>query len=263
MNLIFAILSLASVAHAEQPGYLKDFNYQVVQLTDPQQAQILESSLTTETRQTSICANRAHYWAYELYKFQNQVQTGKVFIHFTAAGEANENKDWAFHVAPYVIVNGEEMVLDPAFAVFNKRPVKMADWTNYFGKSKNCVVLDPIGNPEHLKLEMNNIGSDDKTPLSAVTGFARQYPSTEGICYIRKVPMYYQWPSEVYGVDLFHAGNPAYERFNYTGFDGDGVLQACKQAVKWNVQLQKSCSDYLGIKKSPGFLEKLLQGKPN
>ena len=258
MSLLLATLSIVSAAFAGQPGFLKDFNYQVVQLKSIEQAEFLENSLTTQTRTTSICANRAHYWSYELSKFQH-VQTGKVFIFFTAKGEANENGDWAYHVAPYVVVDGEEVVLDPAFSVFNGKPVAMDDWTQYFGKSSQCIVLDPAHNPEHLKLEINNVGSDDKTPLSENTGNARQYPSTEGTCYIRKVPMYYQWPSEVYGVDLYRAGNLDFKKFNYQGFDGQNVLSACKQAVRWDIQLGHSCSDYLGIKEKPGFLEKLFQ----
>jgi hypothetical protein len=258
MQFLLAILALVSTAHADQPGFLKDFNYQVTQLKTMGQAQALENSLTTETRNSSICANRAHYWSYELSKFKN-IQTGKVFIHFTALGEANENKEWAYHVAPYVVVNGEEMVLDPVFAEFKKRPVKMENWTNHFGKSKNCVVLDPLNNPEHLKLEKNNVGADFITPLDEKTGSARQYPSTLGICYIRKVPMYFQWPSEVYGSDLYRTGDSQYSQFNYESFNEEGVLAACKQAVKWSVQASQSCSDYLGIKAKPGFLQKLLQ----
>lgn len=260
---VFALfLSIQSFAQAQTPsptpGYLSDFNYQVSQLKNVGQAQLLENFLTTETRNTSICANRAHQWSYELAKFKN-IQTGKVFIHFTALGEANENKEWAYHVAPYVIVKGEEMVLDPSFAVFGKRPVKMEDWTLHFGKSKKCVVLDPANNPNHLKLEMNNVGADYISPLDERTGSARQYPSTEGICYIRKVPMYYQWPSEVYGADLYRSGKSEFAKFNYDAFDLEGVLQACKQAVKWSVQMNQSCADYLGIKKQPSLLDRILQ----
>ncbi len=257
MHFLIALFTVISVAQADEPGFLKDFNYQVSSVKSIGQAQLLENFLTTDTRKTSICSNRAHYWAYELAKFKN-IQSGKVFIHFTALGQASENKEWAYHVAPYVMVNGKEMVLDPAYAVFGKRPVKMEDWTNHFGKSKKCVVLDPSNNPAHLKLEMNNVGADWITPLDSKTGAARQYPSHEGICYIRKVPMYYQWPSEVYGADLYRAGDANYAKFDYNDFDLDGVLQACKQAVKWGVQAGQSCNDYLGIPKKPGFLEKLL-----
>ena len=259
MNLLTILfLSLSSASFAQEPvtttptpvpGFLSDFNYQVDQLKTLGEAQVLENFLTTDTRQHSICGNRAEMWSYELSKFKG-VQTGKVFIHFTAQGEAKENADWAYHVAPYVIVNGQEMVLDPAFGVFNKRPVKMADWTNYFGKSKNCVLLDPSHNPEHLKLELYNLPSDDLTPLSNNIGTARQYPSTEGICYIRKVPMYYQWPSDVYGADLYRSGNSNYSKFDYENFDLQNVLSACQQAVSWSVQIKNSCSNYLDIKKT-------------
>jgi len=248
MNLLFALLSLTVSAHADQAGFLKDFNYQVTELKDMGQAQALENLMTTDTRQMSICANRAHLWANDLARLRN-IQTGKVFIHFTAKGEANENGDWAYHVAPYVIVKGEEIVLDPGFGVFGGKPVKLSAWTKYFGKSENCVVLNPTENASHLVLEKNDIGSDDVTPLSSRYGTARQYPSTEGICYIRKTPMYYQFPVDVYGVDLLHSGKSEFSAYDMKAFDEDSVLMACKQATSISFKMKHDCASYLGIKK--------------
>ena len=258
MQFLLAILALATTAHADQPGFLKDFNYQVTQLKTMGQAQALENAMSTDTRLYSICANRAHFWANDLARKKN-VQVGKVFIHFTAAGEADEDVSWAYHVAPYVIVNGKEMVLDPVFAAFNKKPVELSEWTNHFGKSPNCVELDPLNNPDHLKLEQNNVGFDNVTPLSPKTGNARQYPSTEGYCYIRKVPMYYQYPSEIYGADLFKSGKPEFSVFDYQDFQENSVLNACQQAMNVKFKMEHSCFDYLGLKKKPGILQKLLQ----
>lgn len=256
MLFIFAVLStiLTSTHAAEQPGYLKDFNYQVTQLKNVGQAQALENILSKETRSRSICANRAHIWANDLARFKN-AKVGKVFIHFTALGKADENGDWAYHVAPYVIVNGQEMVLDPAFDVFGGKPVKLENWTNYFGKSKNCVVLDPVNNPRHLELEKNNLAGDWMTPLEYMGG-VRQYPSTEGICYIRKVPMYYHFPADVYGADLLHNGKTEYSTFEKTSFSDEDVLAACQQAMTVKFKLDHSCYDYLGIKKPQSFFQK-------
>ena len=251
MYFLFALLSLSLTAHADdQPGFQKDFNYQVTELKSMGEAQALENLMTTDTRQKSICANRAHLWANDLARMRN-IQTGKVFIHFTAKGEASENGDWAYHVAPYVIVKGEEVVLDPGFGVFHGKPVKLTEWTKYFGKSEKCIVLDPMDNPAHLALEKNDVGSDDVNPLSNRFGTARQYPSTEGICYIRKTPMYYQFPVAVYGVDLLHSGKAEYASYNLQSFDQDSVLMACQQATTLSFKMKHDCSSYLGIKKDP------------
>ncbi len=180
------LLGLAPIAQADPtPGYLSDYQYQVATVSTLEEAQSIMDLEVTETRLKSICANRAEVWTYMMNR-KRGIQVGKVFIHFTQLGEADESKEWAYHVAPYIIVNGEEMVLDNGFGHFEGKPAAMKDWEKYFGKSENCVVLDPTHNPEHLALEQNNLPNDWVTPLTYKSGAARQYPTTFGICYIRK-----------------------------------------------------------------------------
>lgn len=243
-------MALGQTSTTHPPGYLSDYRYQVVNLSSMDEAQELMNLETKDTRQKSVCANRAELWTYNM-NHTDAVQVGKVFIHFTEYGEADQNKEWSYHVAPYVMVNGEEMVLDAGFGQFHGNPVAIKDWEKYFGKSENCVVLDPTHNPTHLALEQNDMPSDGVTPLTYTKGGARQYPATLGICYVRKVPMYYAYPKDVYAADLALAGNSNYSEFIKTGFDQDEVLFACKQATDLNFKMQHSCPDYLGIHKDP------------
>jgi hypothetical protein len=241
------LLGLNTVAVAQTtPGFLSDYQYQVANLSSMEQAQSLIDSETRDTTQNSICANRADIWSFIMNKNTN-LQVGKVFIHFTAEGEATESAAWAYHVAPYVLVNGEEMVLDSAFGVFHGQPTPLADWTNYFGKSRNCVVLDPTHNPAHLALEQNNLPNDNVNPNTFTRGAPRQYPATEGICYIRKVPMYYVYPIDVYGADLTLAGQSQYSRYLINQFSTDDALAACKQAMTLGARLSQSCKSYFGL----------------
>jgi len=246
--LALGLFGLSSFAHAQVPasGFLADYQYQVANLPSVEAAQALMNTETRDTASNSVCANRADVWTYMMHKGQN-VQVGKVFIHFTKLGQANENKQWAYHVAPYVVVDGQEMVLDNGFDQFHHAPALLSDWTNYFGKSSNCVVLDPTHNPEHLKLEKNDLPNDSVDPLTYTRGSARQYPTIEGICYIRKVPMYYVYPIDVYGADLTLSGQTQFSKYLIHDFDQDDVLAACRQALTLGARIAKSCSNYLGI----------------
>jgi hypothetical protein len=248
-----SFLSLSPCAHAQGalplPGYLSDYQYQVANVSSDE-AQALMQTETKQTSDGSICANRADVWSFIMNK-QAGTQVGKVFIHFTAEGEANENKQWAYHVAPYILIDGEEYVLDGGFDVFHHQPVKLADWMQYFGKD-NCAVLDPVHNPGDLALEQNDLPNDSVTPLTYTKGGARQYPSENGHkCYIRKAPMYYVYPIDVYAADLALAGQNEYSSYLLSAFDQGDALQACNQALDGFYRMSHSCKSYLGIKKAP------------
>ncbi|MBC7396942.1 MAG: hypothetical protein H7333_05815, partial [Bdellovibrionales bacterium] len=166
------LLTAPLCAHAQSsnaPGFLADYQYQVSNLSSFSEAQALMDTENPYTSDKSICSSRAELWSYIMNR-DKKVQVGKVFIHFTALGEANENKEWAYHVAPYVLVNGEEVVMDRAFVEFNQKPTPLANWTQHFGKSQNCVVLDPVNNKNHLRLEQNDLPKDDLTPLTYKKG---------------------------------------------------------------------------------------------
>ena len=60
------------------------FNYKLTDVTQ-NKMQLAFKSLNFEdnsTRRSSVCANRAHFWAYDLYR-RYQIQSGKVFIFYT------------------------------------------------------------------------------------------------------------------------------------------------------------------------------------
>jgi hypothetical protein len=234
------VFTASAHAQAGNAGYLADYDYQVSDLSSYGAGENLMRYEDDYMRMDSICANRAEMWAYKI-SHKKPVQLGKVFIHFTEKGQADENTQWAYHVAPYVLVHGKEMVLDGAFERFDGMPTEMSTWTEYFGKSKHCVVLDPVNNPAHLKLEQNNLPDDEVNPLTYTTGDARQYPIDEGICYIRKVPMYYVYPFQVYGADLLLAGQKQYKDYKKTGFNDSEVENACVQASG----SVKSCSKWI------------------
>lgn len=247
LTLGLGILSTAGVAQTQGPvkqaGYQSDFHFQVSNVATLKEAQDIMDTEISDLRNKSICANRAEIWTFIMNKTKH-VQVGKVIIHFTKLGEADENKQWAYHIAPYILVNGEEYVLDSAFDEFKNHPVKMADWQNYFGKSPACVVLDPVHNPAHLKLEANNTGGLD--PMDFKSNRARQYPSTEGICYIRKLPMFYFSIGQVYGADLALSGQGQYSSFIKTDFKQSEVMEACRQAVSQSFKSKTPCEQYLG-----------------
>ena len=250
LNTALGLLALTSASFAQstpQPGYLADYQYQVANVTADQAASLMDTEFRKTSNQ-SICANRANLWSYIMNK-EDSVQVGKVFIYFTSAGEANENKQWAYHVAPYVVVNGEETVLDNGFDVFNHQPTPLSNWTNYFGKSPNCIVLDPVHNPAHLALEQYDLPSDRVNPNTYTSGGARQYPVGPNgeTCYIRKMPMYYVFPVDVYGADLAVSGQSQYSKYILHSFDTDDVLASCKQALGFFQALSTDCSKYLGL----------------
>lgn len=226
------------------PGFQSDFNYQVTNVATLEEAQAIMDTEIGDLRNKSICANRAEIWSFIMNK-QKHIQVGKVSIHFTALGETDDNKQWAYHIAPYILVNGEEYVLDSAFDEFKNHPVKMAEWQKYFGTSPNCVVLDPVHNPAHLKLEANNTGGRD--PFDFKHNRASQYPTNEGVCYIRKIPMYYFSIGEVYGADLALSGQEHYSSFIKNSFKQSEVMEACRQAVTPGFRKKTSCEKYFGF----------------
>lgn len=123
-------------------------------------------------RRGSQCFHRAYAWAYDLWRYEG-VPTHKVFLFFTPKYLRQYGYKWWFHVSPYVIVDGDEVVLD---ATFTSGPMKMQEWTNVFlGPDPYCpTVTDYRGWDEHHR---------DK------------------FCYLRKVPMHYYHPDRIEAAD--------------------------------------------------------------
>jgi hypothetical protein len=137
-------------------------------LSSLEHAQSLMDELKFYRKSYAECFQRAHLWAFELRQMMN-IQSQKVFLFFTDRYTRRTGFDWWFHVAPFVLVNGTEMVLDPYF--FSK-PVDLQTWTNYFMKSNtSCWIAGTYQDYEAHQQDQD--------------------------CILRKVPMYYFTPSSV------------------------------------------------------------------
>ena len=137
-------------------------------LSSSDHAQRLMDELKFYRKSYAECFQRAHLWSFELRQMMN-IQSQKVFLFFTDRYTRRTGFDWWFHVAPFVLVNGTEMVLDPYF--FSK-PVDMQTWTDYFMKNDtSCLVAKSYQDYEAHQQDQD--------------------------CILRKVPMYYFTPSSV------------------------------------------------------------------
>lgn len=116
----------------------------------------------------SECYQRAHLWSLEMRQMAN-IKSQKVFLFFTDKYRRNTGFDWWFHVAPFVLVNGKEMVMDPYFF---KEPIDMQNWTNYFM-------------PSH--------------PKCATVATYQEYEkrSNSEDCILRKLPQFYYQPLDI------------------------------------------------------------------
>jgi hypothetical protein len=101
--------------------------------------ELFNSMLNDGDRRRSQCFKRAHIWAYDMWS-KLGLSTQKVFIFYTQRYIQLEDFEWWFHVAPLVVVRGEDYVLD---GTFMKKPITLKGWKDYFIKSEkvNCPLI--------------------------------------------------------------------------------------------------------------------------
>lgn len=90
-------------------------------------------TMDSRTKADSQCYNRAHGWAYDLWRTQN-VETQKLFLFFTRKYIRAYRYKWWFHNTPMTLVaQGPgapvEYTLDRRFT---RSPLKVKTWTNIF-----------------------------------------------------------------------------------------------------------------------------------
>ena len=131
--------------------------------------EIFNGMLNDGDRRRSQCFKRAHMWAFDMWSKLN-ISSQKVFIFYTQRYIQLEEFEWWFHVAPMVVVQGEEYVLD---GTFMSKPITVKAWKDYFIKSDkvNCPVVENY--TEFSKNQWNRL------------------------CYLMKVPMYYFSPLNI------------------------------------------------------------------
>ncbi|HXH29941.1 MAG TPA: protein-glutamine glutaminase family protein [Bacteriovoracaceae bacterium] len=131
--------------------------------------EVFENMLNDGDKSRSQCFKRAHMWAYDLWS-KLGVNSQKVFIFYTQRYVQMEDFEWWFHVAPLVVVGGEDYVMD---GTFMKKPIPLKEWKDFFIKTEkiNCPVIE-----NYQEFEKNQ--------------WSR-------LCYLMKVPMYFFSPLDI------------------------------------------------------------------
>lgn len=217
LHIVFFALLFSFNAFAENPIILRyrdpklpDFQFPTLptdtRYTDPafvptnlasmDDAKKLMEELRFNSKSRAECFQRAHLWALEMRQMMN-AQTQKVFLFFSDRYTRRTGFDWWFHVAPFILVNGVEMVLDPFFF---DRPVDMRTWTDRF--------MD--GDPECLVVQ-------------SYQEYEAQNKKVD--CILRKIPMYYYGPLSVEARDK--------ENKLISDWMDDEVIGAHRSLVPW------------------------------
>jgi hypothetical protein len=231
MKTFIASVLLSSLTPAFSAGYLKDFDYQ---LTDIAFKGLRKESLFARTEtsfmdlEKSICANRAHVWGYDLARF-NKINTGKIFFFFGASiWNKNDKHGYMYHVAPYIIENGAEYVMETSYPSELKAPVTVDEWmeneTYNRIKATDCLEIT---------------ASD--TDLTEYFYARQNLPEKRGAgkqgarCYFRKVPGHYWFPTSIAIHDLKKDEEGNKVEFDPKGFDLDDVLEACVETASGKI----------------------------
>jgi hypothetical protein len=130
---------------------------------------LFRNMLNDGDKRRSQCFKRAHMWAFDMWS-KGQISSQKIFIFYTQRYIQLEDFEWWFHVAPMVLSNGVEYVLD---GTFMEGPITLQAWMAHFIKSSKitCPVIE-----KYQDYESNQ--------------WSR-------LCYLMKVPMYYFSPLDI------------------------------------------------------------------
>jgi Glutaminase len=160
---------------------LNHFQYNQLRKFAPSDVQSYENVNTIFTnllndgdKSRSQCFKRAHMWAYDMWS-ELGLSTQKIFIFYTQRYIQLEDFEWWFHVAPMVVANNTEYVLD---GTFMSNPISVSDWQHSFIKSENitCPLIENYKTYEEGQFKR--------------------------LCYLMKVPMYYFSPLDIENRDL-------------------------------------------------------------
>ncbi len=238
---------LASDENTVDLSYLPDFDYRMTDVGGKEAVDELYNILTDDLDKNpnNVCHNRAHMWAYQMYRLKN-VNSGKVLIiygrdsHESGEVGAYAKKPysetnvgaygaagyrWWFHIAPYVISEGQEIVMEKMFKL--NTPTPMKDWLAHMTGGRECKVLD---------------GTGSETVVYDYMRKANSVPTAEGghPCYIRKMPMGYLGPQSAYNHDI--------RKYIYPNELTDGlVMSSCLNSLagKRKMFRKKLCQQFL------------------
>ena len=226
MKTFIASILLMSFTPAFGAGYIKDFEYQ---LTDVASLGLRKEDLFTKMErkmldlEKSICANRAHLWAWDIHKLGN-INTGKIFIFFgKSIWTKNDKHGYMYHVAPYIVENGNEYVMEASYGDIEK-PLSVDEWieneTYNRVKGSDCVEITAADT------DLTEYFYERRT-LPEV----RSEGKTGARCYIRKVPGHYWFPMSIAFHDLKKNAEGKPVEFDPKSFEKEDVLEACVEAT--------------------------------
>lgn len=170
-------------------------------------------SMTTRTRGSSQCYQRASYWTYHLQQ-QFGTRSMKVFLFFTEAYRSMQPPRgkpahrWWFHVAPMVYYqdpSGQitEMVLDRGWPATITRPQRMKEWSDVFVDTyRECRVIDSYAEVNAQQEEWRRDGNRVRREA-----YRREH------CLLRIVPMYYYQPVDIEALDLQGVRQHSWSRY--------------------------------------------------
>lgn len=116
----------------------------------------------------SQCFKRAHMWAFDMWTREGIISQ-KIYIFYSKRYIQLEEFDWWFHVAPVVVSNGIEYVLDKTFL---DKPVTIPEWKQKFMKAS--VTCDTIEHYDQYETRPWN-----------------------RLCFLMKTPMWYFRPADI------------------------------------------------------------------
>lgn len=155
---------------------LNHFQYNQLRQFAPTELQSVEEAtkvfnnmINDGDKRRTQCFKRAHIWAYDMWA-KTGIFSQKIFIFYTVRYQELEDWDWWFHVAPMVLVKGEEYVFDGTFMT---KPITLKAWKDHFIKTDKitCPVIDKYQDYENNQWKR--------------------------LCYLMKVPMYFLRPYDI------------------------------------------------------------------
>lgn len=127
MKRVILLLALASNAALAQISPLDGYKH--TDLTSMDEAMRVWDSMKYHSLQrSSECFNRAHTWAYDMYK-DFGIYSRKILIHFSYKYNKELSSKWGYHIAPLLSINGIDYVFDRKYM---DRPVTVQEWQEYF-----------------------------------------------------------------------------------------------------------------------------------
>jgi hypothetical protein len=194
--ILFFMISLISFsARAQNVTHLPDFDYDLTDIKGIASVDELYESLRSDVNfdpHRSNCLYRANIWSYQMLK-TNQIKSGKVFLFYTWSPKSPSSatygitgEGWWFHVAPYVVFDGKEYVLEKTEKA--TQPMLLEDWEKLHTNGSTCRELQV---PQDKEL-YSFLKTRESITLVDVP------------CYIRKTPMNYMSPRDVYNKDILN-----------------------------------------------------------